>query len=955
VATPATGRAAAAITVTGTVDGAIGALNGNGTCDLREAIQAVNTNATVNECVHDGSPGLDTISFAPATDGVPIVLTGAPGDNVNASGDLDLLGGAGDLTISGNGAANTIIDGNLNDRVFDVDPTAAGAIGATISGVTIQRGGSGALFSGGGIRNARVLTLTQSTIISSTAQDGGGIFNTGTATLEAVTIGPNNSATAGSGGGISCGTAGAQLSLTNSAIFSDTASAHGGGLFNAGSAVVDGSDLHDNQAGGNGGGISNGTPAAQLTLTNGSNVRDNSASVGGGLFNAGTATVDGSTVGPGNGATGGNGGGISNAGPPAQLTLTNGAVIRDNTASVHGGGLFNAGTATVDGTTVGPNNAATGGNGGGISNGTAAAQLTLTSSAVLSDTASLHGGGLFNAGTARVEGSSFTDNQAGNNGGGINVGTPTAQLTLTLGSSVSSNTADVGGGVWSVGTLVVDGSVVGPDNGATSGGGGVFNQGTGALADTTIYENTAGDTGGGILNVGTLTLNDVTVGPGNAATGGAGINNAAAATKLTIANSTVASNVADNHGGGIMNHSVLILKDDSSVRENIATTGEGGGIHSTGATTVDGCTVGGENQAGNNGGGIWNTGTLTVANDSLVGDNTAAASGGGIFNTGLADVADSTLSGNTATGGQGGGISNGAGGAQLALRRSTVGPNNRATTGGGGGIYNAGTADLTNSTVSGNAAPVGQGGGIANDNGGTLLNATIFGNQDGGLADAVGGIHLRNTIVGGNPDGDCFGVPASLGYNLDGDGSCNLTQPGDRSGADPRLGPLADNGGPTLTHAPLAGSPVVDAIPEPAGGGGYNGAPPTDQRAVDRPQGNACDVGAYEAADSDGDGIADVIDICPDVYDPDQTDGDGDGVGDACDNCPTVYNPGQEDADGDGVGDICGLVGGVMVAREPWELLAPWATVAGVVALAALVGLTLAKPREGSLLARLWK
>ncbi|MDX8412416.1 MAG: PKD domain-containing protein [Mariprofundaceae bacterium] len=57
--------------------------------------------------------------------------------------------------------------------------------------------------------------------------------------------------------------------------------------------------------------------------------------------------------------------------------------------------------------------------------------------------------------------------------------------------------------------------------------------------------------------------------------------------------------------------------------------------------------------------------------------------------------------------------------------------------------------------------------------------------------------------------------------------------------------------------------------------------------------------------DADSDGIADVADNCPTVYNPEQTDADADGVGDACDNCPIVYNPEQADADANGVGDVC--------------------------------------------------
>jgi hypothetical protein len=76
------------------------------------------------------------------------------------------------------------------------------------------------------------------------------------------------------------------------------------------------------------------------------------------------------------------------------------------------------------------------------------------------------------------------------------------------------------------------------------------------------------------------------------------------------------------------------------------------------------------------------------------------------------------------------------------------------------------------------------------------------------------------------------------------DGTCNFTQTGDQSGIDPLLGPLQDNGGPTFTHALLAGSPAVDHIPLGVNGCGEPGD--MDQRGVARPQGPNCDIGAYD-------------------------------------------------------------------------------------------------------------
>jgi hypothetical protein len=154
-----------------------------------------------------------------------------------------------------------------------------------------------------------------------------------------------------------------------------------------------------------------------------------------------------------------------------------------------------------------------------------------------------------------------------------------------------------------------------------------------------------------------------------------------------------------------------------------------------------------------------------------------------------------------------------------------------------------------------------------------------------------------------------------MGFNLDDGTTCNL--PGtDLESVEPKLGPLANNGGPTQTHLPLASSPLINAVTA--------GCPPpvADQRGTLRVQGAGCEIGAVELTpqdvDADGDGRTNDLDNCPNAANPDQADADGDGPGDACDpdddndsvaddadNCPNLANQVQADLDGDGQGDDC--------------------------------------------------
>jgi uncharacterized repeat protein (TIGR01451 family) len=268
-------------------------------------------------------------------------------------------------------------------------------------------------------------------------------------------------------------------------------------------------------------------------------------------------------------------------------------------------------------------------------------------------------------------------------------------------------------------------------------------------------------------------------------------------------------------------------------------------ILSGGQVSLSGLTITGG--AADQGAGILNEpgSALTLTNTVLAG-NIADDDGGGMFNAGTATVSNSTFAGNTASSNVGGGVVNLAG--TLTVSSTTLTGNTAAV---GGGIANGGTMTVTNATLTGNAADF-DGGGILNVGTMTVTNATLTGNaadfDGGGIHNADGTLSVRNSIVASSAaGGDCAGDVVAEGTSFHTDGTCpGFTQV---TSAALNLGPLADNGGPTQTHALGAGSVALDAVLDgectlP------DGTTPvaTDQRGVARPQGPGCDVGAYEAS-----------------------------------------------------------------------------------------------------------
>jgi len=320
-------------------------------------------------------------------------------------------------------------------------------------------------------------------------------------------------------------------------------------------------------------------------------------------------------------------------------------------------------------------------------------------------------------------------------------------------------------------------------------------------------------------------------------------------------------------GGGILAFSSVTLVQ-STVRDNHSIV-SGGGILAIGATAtlIRSAVTGNSSDAGAAG---IKAATVTVARSTVSGN-----SGVGIEAV-TATLTDSTVSGNAGVGIDVNG--------DLSILRSTISGNVNEFVDGGGGLgggiaYSGeGTFGLTNSTVSGNVAGF-MGGGIwiSTDHGTiTIASSTITENVADndiiGPTDANGGgiasegtptITLRNTILAGNETdpfagaADCLATINSEGYNLFGT-TFGCTIVGDTTGSstgDPLLGPLAANGGFTMTHELLAGSPALDMANPAAPGSAASACPITDQRGVPRELGGRCDVGAYERVECFGEPV----------------------------------------------------------------------------------------------------
>lgn len=492
-----------------------------------------------------------------------------------------------------------------------------------------------------------------------------------------------------------------------------------------------------------------------------------------------------------------------------------------------------------------------------------------------------------------VNDSTITGNQ-GTYGGGVGVYAGNVAIS---GSTITGNTGDLGGGVLGyAGSLTIDNSTISGNTASVGGGVAAYEAiNVSITGSTTISGNEADAAGGGVSvkYAETLTIEDSTI-TGNNARDGGGL---FAYVLESLVDSTIISNntASDEAGGAFVFGNLALVESEisgneaeiaggvfhfgyyadygnlaiiqSSISNNTATKYEDLGVaglfqlSAEGETTIVGSSIS-DNQSSDGDVGGWfaalDEASLTVEQSTISGNQAAGVGGGAIIGAKYSSLhfENNTVSGNTAAVMAGLSLE-GTPDGETVLTGQTI-TANTASDGPGGGLLASfneeHTLAISNSIISGNSAAAGSGDLSASDelqepapraSNESLLERIRERLQERGFSgERFSSSGTRDTR---NPDNTTFEVSFSLiGEEPESGNFLPDTTTEDLIGVDPELGGLADNGGPTLTHMPVAGSPAVNLIPQGQSdcGGGFN----VDQRGEPRPGGGttACDAGSVE-------------------------------------------------------------------------------------------------------------
>ncbi len=422
------------------------------------------------------------------------------------------------------------------------------------------------------------------------------------------------------------------------------------------------------------------------------------------------------------------------------------------------------------------------------------------------------GGGMYNAGGSPTLGNlTFSGNSAANGGGMYNVSASEPALNNVI---FSSNSATNGGGIFNSASSPI-------------------------LTNVTFNNNTATQFGGGMENSNgsSPTLTRVTFAGNHAYIGGGLCNEHGSNPKLT--NATFTGNVSGHFGGGMYSFFSNPTVTNATFSGNTSLDGAGMYNEHFSNTTLTNVTFS-ANSATQNGAGMYNYNSSPTLTRVTFSGNSATGNSGGMANNASSSpkLIQVKFSSNTA-GTYGGGITNVDSSPTLA--GVTFNGNSAAN---GGGMYSTISSPvLTNVTFSGNTAQYGGGMYNYNNSSPKLTNVTFSGNSGSANVGAMFNNRSSNPLIydsifWANTGGEIVNANSSTPTIANSlvQGGC---APATCINANPVLGPLQNNDGFTETMALGSGSAAIDR-------GSNTTCAATDQRGVGRPQGLACDIGAYE-------------------------------------------------------------------------------------------------------------
>ncbi len=441
-------------------------------------------------------------------------------------------------------------------------------------------------------------------------------------------------------------------------------------------------------------------------------------------------------------------------------------------------------------------------------------------------------------------------------------------VTVSGGIGLNIDQRRYGGGIYVKGKsatikdVLVTGNGTERGVGVTYNGGGIYlDAGDVTMTDVHVVGNRATNSGGGVVvNIdATLTMNGGRIADNE-------VKNADESNPETDTNA---------RGGGIYVEDRTTLTGVEISGNHAAASGGGANVAGVGRLTLTDCVV--RNNRSHQGGGIYNTATVTIVGGRIEGNTASgetegssagggdglASGGGGLLSFGTASLEAVTVANNASMSNGGGLVSiKGLGGTQfgrLTASRCTITGNTAKAS--GGGLYAANDdpndtlgAEVTvdRSTLYGNTAL--DGGAALLDFGrlefrdSTVVNNNALGDGDGLMTNQDNALRVGSTILSNEANGaNCFNKIASLGNNIDSDGTCAFANRDDTVSTQLELGPLADNGGPTHTLSIGPNSAAIDM-----GNPGRCAQNPLDQRGAVRPvdgDGDGvkrCDVGSFE-------------------------------------------------------------------------------------------------------------